>query len=240
MFKRKPSRRREYYYDFSGIIPRKRYRYVQVKPKVSIARRFLPFYVLVGSIGFCFGLDVGFDVRVDRIVFANQESEVEVQQDVPVREAWEHGPIEEHTRELPLQEYPEVEKTNDQHVGDAVDYFFESAQQRSEARMIMHCLLHIESSHGANKGHGDNGMAGGILQFWEETWAGYRKIMINEGYTEAISSRYNEKDAIYTTVWALKTNRGKAWGPIYRELTNYKYSDKPGCPVPSWSKDVWK
>lgn len=235
MPKRRPSpKRRVYYYDFSGIIPRKKYRYE--KP-ISDLQRFLPIFVLLGTVGLCIGLDLS--TRIPEVI-AVQPKEVIEDQDIPVREVWEHGPTQEQTLELPLQEYPEEEPTIDMLVGEAIDFYFESTQHRSEARMIMHCLLHRESTHGVNKGHGDNGMAGGILQYWEDTWTGYRKLMIDQGYAEEISTRYNEADAIYTTVWALKTNRGKAWGPIYRELTNYQFSNKPGCPVPSWSRSSWK
>lgn len=119
----------------------------------------------------------------------------------------------------------------DQFTGDAVDEFFESPAQQSEMRMIMHCLLYRETKHDLSKGMGDGGRAGGPLQFWQATWEGYRKLMIDEGYTKEISDRYNLKEAIRTTVWAIKNDRAKAWGPIYRTLEGRTDAT---CPVPSW------
>lgn len=121
-------------------------------------------------------------------------------------------------------------------VAEFVDEYFESNTQRSEARMIMHCLLHRESGHrelGENDAHGDGGRAGGILQFHENTWIVFRKLMLNAGLVNEIGSRYDAKEAIRTTVWAIKNNRSLAWGPILRES---KGNDFAACPVPSWQE----
>lgn len=119
-------------------------------------------------------------------------------------------------------------------VGKYVDKYFEKNTQRSEVRMLMHCLLHRESGHqphDANGPHGDNGKAGGILQFHQPTWEGYRKLMIKDGLVGEIGSRYNPEQAIETTVWAISTGRAYAWGPVARAS---KGSDFATCPVPSF------
>lgn len=116
-------------------------------------------------------------------------------------------------------------------IGEAVDEFL--PKYRSEARMIMHCLAHREAGHGASNGHGDGGKAGGPFQFWEDTWTGYRKLMIKEGKATEIGSRYDFKEAARTTAWAMSTGRAKAWGPILRDMNG---SDFATCQTPSWSK----
>jgi len=121
----------------------------------------------------------------------------------------------------------------DSYVGRAVDEFF-TGHLRSEARMIMHCLLHRESGHAASNKRGDGGLAIGPMQFQQETWNRMRGQMIKAGLATDISSPENLEQSIRTTAWALKNGRGREWGPIYREL---KGSDFATCPAPSWSKE---
>lgn len=116
-------------------------------------------------------------------------------------------------------------------VGNYTDRYFESRAQRSEVRALLHCLLNRESKHGADSGHGDGGKAGGPLQYHQPTWESYRKLMIKEGLVTEIGSRYDMEQAIHTTVWAISTNRAKAWGPVYRDM---KGSDYATCQTPSW------
>lgn len=116
-------------------------------------------------------------------------------------------------------------------VGSAVDEFFQEPGKQSETRMILHCLLNRESKHAHSIGHGDNGKAGGPLQFWQDTWNGYRKIMMKDDLAKEIGSRYDLKESIRTTVWAIKTGRATAWGPVLRESLGKKNQT---CPVPSW------
>ena len=119
----------------------------------------------------------------------------------------------------------------DIYVSTAVDEFFTLPGQRSEMRMIMHCLLNRETRHDYGKGHGDNGMAGGPLQFWNDTWNRMRGRMIKDRYATEIGSRYDLKEAIRTTVYAIKQGWGKEWGPILR----YSKGDmRASCPVPSF------
>lgn len=123
-------------------------------------------------------------------------------------------------------------KKSDELVGNAVDEFFTSNGQRSEVRMIMHCLLNRESKHNVSKGKGDGGLAQGPLQYHQETWVGYRKIMIKKGFATEIDSPYNLKEAIRTTVWAILDGRATAWGPILR-WQNKRYVEAT-CPSPSF------
>jgi len=130
-------------------------------------------------------------------------------------------------------EVDEIKKL-DTYVGDAVDEFFTTQSQRSEVRMILHCLLNRESKHNGDTGKGDGGLALGILQFHQETWNGYRKIMIKEGFATEIDSPYNDKEAIRTTVWAISDERATAWGPISR-WNQGRYKEAT-CPMPSFYK----
>lgn len=110
----------------------------------------------------------------------------------------------------------DIQKT-DKWVGQYVDKYFTSHYGRSRIRGVMHCLLIKESQHTfmtAHDHHGDNGMAGGILQYWPATWTGFRKIMMDRGLVTEIGSRYNPEQAIETTVWALSDGRERNWGPI--------------------------
>ena len=116
-------------------------------------------------------------------------------------------------------------------IEDSVNEFLPS--HKSESLMIMHCLAHRESGHGASDGHGDGGLAGGPYQFHEATWQRMRKQMIKQGAATEIGSRYNLKQAIMTTAWAISQGRALEWGPILRDS---KGSDFASCQKPSWYK----
>lgn len=97
-----------------------------------------------------------------------------------------------------------------------VNKYFEDEVERSYMKYITHCLLFKESKHGIDKGQGDGGRAAGILQFHEPTYIAYRKIMIKEGHTNNLGSRFNYENAIDTMLWAFSDGRGEAWGPYLR------------------------
>ena len=80
----------------------------------------------------------------------------------------------------------------------------------------LYCLYWKESRNGRNNGHGDNGMAGGPMQFWEETYTRMRTRMIDLGITQELGDRYNLKTAIETTAWAINNGYALEWGPILR------------------------
>jgi len=114
-------------------------------------------------------------------------------------------------------------------IDDAVNEFLPN--HKSESLMIMHCLAHRESGHGASNAHGDGGLAGGAMQFHEETWNRMRKQMIKQGYATEIGSRYDLKESIRTTAWAIKEGRALEWGPILRDSNGNDYAS---CQKPSW------
>lgn len=114
-------------------------------------------------------------------------------------------------------------------IDDAVNEFL--PDHKSESLMIMHCLAHRESGHGASNAHGDNGMAGGPFQFWEDTWNRMRKQMIKQGAATEIGSRYDLKEAVRTTAWAIKEGRALEWGPLKRNSEDNHFAD---CQFPSW------
>jgi hypothetical protein len=144
----------------------------------------------------------------------------------------------EEVREVVVEKIVEkvVEKvvyreTIDQYIADSVEEFL--PHYKSEATMIMHCLAHRESRHGANKGCGDNGMACGPMQFWAETWVRMRKQMIAQGHAEEVGDRLDLKESVRTTAWAIANGRALEWGPILRTS---KGNNQAACPVPSWMK----
>lgn len=114
-------------------------------------------------------------------------------------------------------------------IDDAVNEFLPN--HKSESLMIMHCLAHRESGHGANNAMGDGGLAGGPFQFHEGTWNRMRSQMIKQGKATEIGSRYDLKESVRTTAWAIKEGRALEWGPILRDS---KGSDFASCQVPSW------
>ena len=121
-------------------------------------------------------------------------------------------------------------KSYDIYVGEFVDEYFSNPGQQSEVRMIMHCLLYRETKHDLSKGHGDGGLAGGPLQYHQPTWDGFRKIMIKKGLVNEVGSRYDIKESIRTTVWAIEDGRALNWGPILRDTQGGGHT----CPTPSW------
>lgn len=102
-------------------------------------------------------------------------------------------------------------------VDEYSEKFSSSIMSKHQLKATLHYLLLRESRYDDDKGCGDNGKACGPLQFWQDTYIQYRNEMIKLGLTNHIGSRYNQKDAIETTAWALSVGRGKAWGPILRE-----------------------
>lgn len=115
------------------------------------------------------------------------------------------------------------------YISEAVDEFLPN--HRSESLMIMHCLAHRESGHGASNAHGDGGKAGGPFQFWEETWTRMRGRMITDGKATDMTDRYNLKESVRTTAYAISKGWAKEWGPILRDS---KGSDFASCQTPSW------
>jgi len=116
--------------------------------------------------------------------------------------------------------------TDSEYIEQAVNEFLPA--HKSEALMIMHCLAHRESGHGASNAHGDNGLAGGPFQFHQATWVRMRKQM-----EEPESSRYDFMEASRTTAWAIANGRALEWGPILRASQGSNFAS---CQVPSWYK----
>lgn len=116
-------------------------------------------------------------------------------------------------------------------ISDAVNQYLPN--HKSESLMIMHCLAHRESGHGASNAQGDGGLAGGGFQFHEATWQRMRKQMLKAGLITEIGSRFDLKQATYTTAWAIANGRALEWGPILRDS---KESDFASCQTPSWYK----
>lgn len=117
-------------------------------------------------------------------------------------------------------------------VGESVDKYFKGGQA-SEMRMVMHCLLSRESTHGLNKGLGDGGAAGGPLQFHQGTWNTVRASMIKAGVATEIGDRFDMQQAIEATAYAISIGRGLEWGPLLREARGGSLAK---CPLPSFMK----
>ncbi len=107
-------------------------------------------------------------------------------------------------------------QTADELVAKFADKFGSTTDQKSRLRYLLHCLLYRESRHYNNRANGDNGQAGGPLQFHEYTFLSMRRQMMSEGLIGEIGSRYNPEDAIETGAWALANGLGNNWGPILR------------------------
>lgn len=98
----------------------------------------------------------------------------------------------------------------------AANKYAKDTKQRNHLVYQLHCLLKHESNYGENKGFGDGGRAGGILQFHEPTYARMRNQMIKSGEATEFGSRMSASNAIETTAWALANGRGNEWGPVKR------------------------
>lgn len=126
--------------------------------------------------------------------------------------------------------------------GEMVEYAIMEfvPEHYSEASMVMHCLLHRESGHGASKGHGDNGLAGGPMQFHQATWTRMRNAMKAQGINTPDADRYDLYEAVRTTAWAMKESKKPAnqrkgsileWGPVLRASQG---KTNATCPKPSF------
>lgn len=104
----------------------------------------------------------------------------------------------------------------DAYIDEAALKFGKGRTGYSSLKKTLHCLLYYESKHGYATGRGDNGMAAGIFQFWEDTWIRMRKQMIKQGVAETISDRYDNRAAAFTAAWAITNGRGNEWGPLLR------------------------
>lgn len=91
-----------------------------------------------------------------------------------------------------------------------------SKENEKQAELTLHCLIDKESKYNTNKGHGDGGLAGGPMQFHEDTYQRMRKHMMKNGYVNWKGTRYNLQDSIMTTAYALSEGWGTEWGPILR------------------------
>lgn len=189
-------------------------RYTTVKVQ-KMHERYQTILSLVTSISLC-------------LVLKNFYSEPQMLSPMPVHAAMMTTEVVKEVRVIAKEE------TIDQYIADAVSLYMPKNRQ-SEMKMIMHCLAHRESGHGATgkptDKHGDGGLAGGPFQFHEGTWIRMRGQMKKAGLIEDIGSRYSLKDATYTTVWAIREGRALEWGPILRDA---KGSDFASCQKPSW------
>jgi len=99
-------------------------------------------------------------------------------------------------------------------IGEAADRFANNKKSASDLRYQLHCLANKESKHGVFKTCGDSGKSCGLYQYREATWLGFRKIMLAKGLISELSTRWNDRDAILTTAWALADGKQMNWGPI--------------------------
>jgi len=120
----------------------------------------------------------------------------------------------------PAPKPTEVPKKKEVDYSDLVEKYAQKyakdEYQRYKLIYQLHCLLWHESNHYLNKGYGDDGKAGGPLQYWQGTWVSFRKQMIKLGLITEIGDRENPEQAIETTAFALSRGYGDNWGPIKR------------------------
>ena len=94
--------------------------------------------------------------------------------------------------------------------------YSKSKTQESRLKYQLHCLAYFETKHNAFKTCGDSQKACGLYQYHLNTWISFRKIMIKKGLIDEIGDRFNVKQAIETTAWALSDGRINNWGPAKR------------------------
>jgi hypothetical protein len=94
--------------------------------------------------------------------------------------------------------------------------YAKTKQQKLYLTYQLHCLLRKESFYYENKGHGDGGLAGGVLQYHQATWNAFRNEMIRKGLVKEVGSRYDVEQAIETTAYALANGKENHWGPVAR------------------------
>ena len=190
--------------------------------RVNYAERLFPVALMLWSAGLAWGLQTGTRLRIEQVQAREGANNANA------------GWIQPTTTPSPTPQLKVVEKvvfptatpTPDESelIDQAVNEFLPN--HKSESLMIMHCLAHRESGHGASNAHGDNGLAGGPFQFHEATWERMRKQM-----GEPFSTRYDFKEAARTTAWAIANGRALEWGPILRASKGSNYAS---CQVPSW------
>lgn len=83
-------------------------------------------------------------------------------------------------------------------------------------RYQLSCLAFKENGYHSNSKCGDGGLACGEFQFHPGTYTGFRQEMINDGLTNYMGSRLNDKDATETTAWAITHGHELDWGPLLR------------------------
>jgi hypothetical protein len=99
-------------------------------------------------------------------------------------------------------------------IGEAADKFANNKKSASDLRYQLHCLANKESKHGVFQTCGDSGKSCGLYQYREATWSSFRKTMLAKGLISELSTRWNDKEAIFTTAWALAQGKDMNWGPI--------------------------
>ncbi len=109
----------------------------------------------------------------------------------------------------------------DIYVDEAARKFGKGKDGYSKLKATLHCLLYYETKHGYAMGMGDGGKAGGLFQFWEGTWNRMRTQMVKAGLAKAVYTRFDDKEAVMTTAWAISNGRAKEWGPILRGDCSY-------------------
>lgn len=92
-----------------------------------------------------------------------------------------------------------------------------TTDEKQKIKVKLHFLAYKESKYGLSETCGDSGKACGPLQFWEPTWQGYRKIMLEDNLITEIGSRLDMEQALETTAWAISTGRENSWGPLLRK-----------------------
>lgn len=111
---------------------------------------------------------------------------------------------------------PYVPDNIDIWVDKYVRKYFKTDYEISKMKQIAHCLLLCESKHGTDDGMGDNGRAGGILQFHEPTYIANRQRMMKLELVDHLGNRFDDEDAIETAVWMWSQGQLNQWGPYSR------------------------
>lgn len=194
------------------------------KYRINYFDRLFPLYLMLLTAGLSWGLQTGNKLRIQQVQAKGGGDNASW---VELAKTTTPTPTPQLDVIVPII-MPTVTPTptNSDYIELAVDEFL--PKRRSESLMIMHCLAHRESGHGASTAHGDNGLAGGPFQFHQATWVRMRKQM-----GEPELSRYDFKEAARTTAWAIANGRALEWGPILRASNGSSFA---ACQKPSWYK----
>jgi hypothetical protein len=106
--------------------------------------------------------------------------------------------------------------TIDEMVDKYSKQFGKTRWEQNRFKAMTHYLLLREQNYGGSNAMGDNGLAGGPMQFHAGTYTANRQRMIDKGLTDHMGSRFDMEDSISTAIYMFSLKQEKQWGPVAR------------------------